>query len=71
MAKDKRNPKHTLIISDDKNPKVTVKPGQKLRVVTVSMVGPDLKKPAKVAARLCGGTSTCLALVEIPGEEMP
>jgi hypothetical protein len=71
MAKAKGTPKHTLIVSDDKNPKVTVKPGMKLQVVTVALVGADLKKPSKVAARLCGGTTTCLALVEVPGEDAP
>lgn len=71
MAKDEGSPKHTFIVSNDKNPKVALKPGMKLQVMTVSLLGPDLKKPSKVAARLCGGTSTCLALVEIPSEETP
>lgn len=56
--------KHTFVVSDEKNPKITVKPGMKLEVVTVSLVDSTLKKPKKIAARLCGGTSTCLALVE-------
>lgn len=71
MRKDKGTPKHTFIVSNEKNPRVTLKPGQRLQVVTVSLAGPDLKKPSKVAARLCGGTSTCLSLVDIPREEAP
>jgi hypothetical protein len=59
-----------LIISNDKQPKVSVKAGQKLEVVSVALADVNLKKPKKIGARLCGGTSTCLALVEIePGEK--
>ena len=54
-----------LIISDDANPSVNVKAGQKLEVISVAVVTPDLKKGGPIAARLCGGTSTCLALVEL------
>jgi hypothetical protein len=71
MARAKGKSKHTFIVSNEKNPKVALKPGMKLQVATVALVGPDLKKPSKIAARLCGGTSTCLALVEIPTEEAP
>ena len=55
--------KLTLIVSDDKNPKVGLKPGMKLEIVSVRLAEPTLKS-TKVAARLCGGTSTCVALVE-------
>lgn len=65
MAKSESGPKQTLIVSKEKNPKVALKPGQKLEVVSVSLVGPDLKKTSKVAARLCGGTSTCIALIDL------
>ena len=58
-----------LIISDEKQPKVTLKPGMKLEVVSVSLASTDLKKPKKIAARLCGGTSTCLALIEVGNEK--
>jgi len=54
-----------LIVSNDKNPKVLVKPGTTLKVTTVSLADPQLKKPKKIAARLCGGTNTCLALVDV------
>ncbi len=57
--------KMSLIDSADKAPKIAVKPGMKFEVQSVSIIDSDLKKPKKVAARLCGGTSTCLALVEI------
>jgi len=66
MARSQGRSRQTLVVSDDKNPQVAVKPGTKLEVVSVALVGPNLKKPAKLAARLCGGTTTCLALVEIP-----
>ena len=54
-----------LINSDEKYPVIKLKPGLKFEVSTVALVGTDLKKPTKIAARLCGGTSTCLALIEI------
>lgn len=57
--------KMKLIVSDDPRPAVSLKPGQKLQVTAVSVVTPDLKKCGPIAARLCGGTSTCLALVEL------
>jgi len=66
MAKSTGRSRQTLVVSDDKNPSVALKPGTRLDVVSVALVGPNLKKPAKLAARLCGGTSTCLALVEVP-----
>jgi hypothetical protein len=54
-----------FIVSDEKNPKVTLKPGQRLEVVSVALADATLKKPKKIGARLCGGTDTCLALVDI------
>ncbi len=57
--------KMKLIVSDEASPAVKLKPGQKLHVTAVSVITPDLKKGGPIAARLCGGTSTCLALVEI------
>ena len=62
MSKNKVN----LIVSDQKKPLGSVKAGQKLQVVAVSLSGgkaASLKKA--IGARLCGGSSTCLALVDI------
>jgi hypothetical protein len=56
--------KLTLIVSDQKNPQVVLKPGTKLEVASIKLADPSLKALRPVAARLCGGTSTCLALVE-------
>jgi hypothetical protein len=53
----------SLIIADEKHPKMPERTG--MEVVRVSFVKPDLHAPSKVAARLCGGTDTCLALVEL------
>ena len=36
-------------------------------VVAVEIVDPAFKKAKGLAARLCGGTNTCLALVEVGG----
>ena len=40
-------------------------PGANAKVVSVSLVDPKLAKSHVTAARLCGGTSTCLALHEV------
>ncbi len=72
MAKSNKT---SFIVSNSKNPSVTLKPGQKFQVASVQLVDPSLKPVKKVAARLCGGTSTCLALIDIsdkvsnPGEK--
>lgn len=57
--------KLNLIVSDEKTPAVKLQPGMKLDVVSVSLVQPTLKAARARAARLCGGTDTCLALVEV------
>lgn len=59
-------PKITMIVTDEKEPSVRVKPGQRLEIQTVAVKSAELKPAKGVAARLCGGTSTCLALVELP-----
>jgi hypothetical protein len=58
--------KVNLIVSNDKKPLGSVKPGQKLEVVAVTLSGgkaASLKKA--IGARLCGGSGTCLALTDI------
>jgi hypothetical protein len=61
-----RKPKVSLIVSDDKDVKVSVRPGTKLNVVQVEALTPDLKKARMVGARLCGyGAGTCLAIIDI------
>ena len=57
--------KVSLIISDDKEPKVKVKDGMKIEVAVVSIVDESFKEPTKIAARLCGGTNTCMAIIEV------
>ena len=56
--------KHTLIVSNEKSPKISLQPGMTLDIVSVKLAGPTLKAAKPMAARLCGGTNTCLALVE-------
>ena len=59
-------PKVHLIECDDAEPTVTVKPGMRFEVSSTAVVNPAMQPAGKkIAARLCGGTSTCLALVEI------
>ncbi len=64
MADEKRETIH-LIVSDEENPKIEHKHGAAAKVVSVALVDPKLAKSHVTAARLCGGTSTCLALHEV------
>ena len=59
----------TLIVSDEKQPKVSVKPGMRLNVVAVKLADAQLKSPRKLGARLCSGGGTCVALIEIDPEQ--
>lgn len=54
-----------FIVSDEKSPSVALKPGMQLNVVSTVLVGPDLKRIKNIGARLCGGSGTCMALVDI------
>jgi hypothetical protein len=56
------------IESDETEPTVAghkLKVGQKFEVKAVSVKESQLGATAKVGARLCGGTDTCLALTEV------
>lgn len=61
----------TLIASDDESPLIRVKPGTRFEAVSVSIVTPEMTESAQIAARLCGGTSTCVALIDIGAETRP
>jgi hypothetical protein len=54
-----------FIVSDEKSPSVALKSGMQLNVVSTVLVGPDLKRIRNIGARLCGGSGTCMALVDI------
>jgi hypothetical protein len=54
-----------LVVSDEEKPKIEHPQGSKAKVVSVSLVDPKLAKANVTAARLCGGTSTCVALHEV------
>ena len=58
-----------FIVSDEKAPSVQLKPGMRLDVQVVKLLDPQLRPSRTIGARLCGGTSTCLALVDV-GESM-
>ena len=62
-----KKPTVSLIVTDDKDVRVRARPGQKLHVVQVEHLTPDLKKAARVGSRLCGyGSNICLAIVDLP-----
>ncbi len=57
---------HKLVVSEQSSPSVAIplKAGMRFEVVSVTTV--DEKLDAKrVGARLCGGSGTCLAIVDI------
>lgn len=58
-----------LIVTNEKQPKISIKPGMRLEVIAIELADTELKKAKGIAARLCGGTSTCLALVEVGPDE--
>ena len=59
-----------FIVSDEKNPSVVLKAGMKFQVTAVELVDTSLKRIKKGGARLCGGTSTCVALVDISDRQI-
>jgi hypothetical protein len=65
MAATRARTSVQLIVSEDARPKIEVKPGMNLQVVSTVLVGPDLKKIKNIGARLCGGGGTCMALIDI------
>jgi hypothetical protein len=69
-AKNKSNAPQRikLIVSDDEKPEIRGKQEGGHEVVSVSLVEPNLEKSSRIGARLCGGTSTCVAIVDV-GEE--
>lgn len=60
-----RVPTVHLVESDDATPVVALKPGMRFEVRVTRVIDPQMRPAKKIAARLCGGTDTCLALVEI------
>lgn len=62
----KRSATAHLVVSDDSAPKLPLRAGMKFEVHATTLVEPTLKGSSKkLAARLCGGTSTCIALVKL------
>ena len=61
-----KKPKVSLIVSDERNVRVKIRPGARLNVVQVETITPDLKRAGRVGARLCGyGTNLCLAIIDV------
>ncbi len=62
---------HKLIVSDAASPNVAIplKAGMRFEIVSVTTVD-DKLLPTKVGARLCGGSGTCLAIVDIAAERI-
>jgi hypothetical protein len=71
MAKKASRPasRIQLIVSDEEKPAVQLQAGMRFEVVSVPLVDPSLRPAGAVAARLCGSSSDCLALVAIDPEQ--
>lgn len=61
----KRGREIKLIVSDSPKPSVALEAGTQVEVVSVSLIKPTGQSAGPMAARLCGGTSTCIALIKI------
>jgi hypothetical protein len=57
-----------LIASDDEKPDISGKREGEFEVISVPVVEPNLQRSSRIGARLCGGTSTCVAIVELGDE---
>jgi hypothetical protein len=64
MATEHKEKLH-LVVSDDENPKIEHMHGATQKVVSVSLVDPKLAPAHVTAARLCGGSSTCVAIHQV------
>jgi hypothetical protein len=71
--KARRTAKIHLIASDEPEPRARLVPGKRYEVTVAPIVDNDLRAvadeaeaaPAARPARLCGGRTTCVAIVEI------
>ncbi|MDO9563219.1 MAG: hypothetical protein Q7J60_16505 [Bradyrhizobium sp.] len=64
--KPAKSSKVSLIVSEDKDVRLKARPGAKMHVVQVESITPDLKKAARIGARLCGyGSNMCIAIIDI------
>lgn len=65
-SKSNRPRKLQLVVSEDHMPTVRLQPGMHFDVYTVELVNAEeLLEPVKAGARLCGGSNTCLALIDL------
>jgi hypothetical protein len=56
-----------FIVSNQRNPSVKLKAGMRLDVQSVKLLSPQLRVAKRLGARLCGGSGTCLALIDVQG----
>jgi hypothetical protein len=62
---------HKLVVSKQTSPHVALplKAGMRFEVVSLTTVNEKFN-PQKVGARLCGGSGTCLAIVDVSGQKI-
>ncbi len=63
--KPKEIHKIKLIVSEEEAPRIQLKPGMQLKVDVVELVDQKLNPVSVGAARLCGATTVCMALIDI------
>ncbi len=54
-----------LVLHKDATPKVELRPGMKIQVEEIELLGGTAAQLKKIGARLCGGSGTCLAIIDI------
>ena len=70
MKTEAKTPKVKLIVSDEERPMIRLQPGLQVRVEEFQLLDENLEIP-KIGARLCGGSGTCLALIDIDTKSNP
>ena len=65
MKQKKQPSRMRLVLHKDPTPKVELRPGMKIQVEEVELLGGTAAELKKIGARLCGGSSTCLAIIDI------
>jgi hypothetical protein len=64
--KEEEETKGYIIVTDEKKPELErPRGGKRYKTVSVQVTDPTLKPAKAVGARLCGGTDSCVALIEV------
>ncbi len=54
-----------LVVSEEEAPRIQLKPGMQLKVEAIELVDQQLSTASIGAARICGGTTVCIAIIDV------